>query len=224
MLPSATPRDVLNHHHPAGCLLKDWGVRTSTHHRFGRHSKTIGSTFCQIPRQPELLGAANVGVRNVHLPLLMGCFRSICDLAIHVQYFFMYIYKFDQVYKLINSSSTIHDHPLLSSQWLWIDNPWNNRALTPPWCRFQRPQLHLGMHHQGHHQLGLDRNPPRPYGDIFCFKMLCNYKCYENGWSLSWGPHVFLVMLVKYKKVAWYLCCLRLEICYDWVPSRLFLR
>lgn len=50
ILPSATPRDVLNHHHPAGCLLKDWGVRTSTHHRFGRHSKTIGSTFCQIPQ------------------------------------------------------------------------------------------------------------------------------------------------------------------------------
>ena len=57
---------------------------------------------------------------------------------------------------------------------------------------------------------------------IFCFKMLCNYKCYDNGWSLSWGPHVFFVMLVKYKKVAWCLCCLRLEICYDWVPSRLF--
>ena len=73
MLPSATPRDVLNHHHPAGCLLKDWGVRTSTHHRFGRHSKTIGSTFCQIPQQPELLGAANVGVRNVHFPFLMDC-------------------------------------------------------------------------------------------------------------------------------------------------------
>lgn len=28
--------------------------------------------------------------------------------------------------------------------------------------------------------------------------------------------------MIYEKKIAWYLCCLRLEICYDWVPSRLF--
>ncbi len=50
------------------------------------------------------MDAANVGLRNVHLLLLMDCFKLICDLAIHL--LVIYLQLWSSFLKLINSSST----------------------------------------------------------------------------------------------------------------------
>lgn len=108
---------------------------------------------------PQMLGWETSTCRS-----WWNCFRLICDLTIHVQYFFCI---FTSLISSFINWSILHP-PFMTIQLLSSKNdfglktPWNNRALTPPWCRFQRPQLHLGMHHQGRHRLGHDRNPPRP--------------------------------------------------------------